>query len=82
MRKRVLFISILCLFALSSLVGQQQKAEEKPDPMKNFSLVTETQPVNEKVKVGFESITGKDAVAYLKFISSDLLEGRDIRTNI
>jgi len=45
--------------------------------MKNFSLVTETKPVQEKVKVGFESITGQDAVTYLKFISSDLLEGRD-----
>jgi hypothetical protein len=77
MRKPLFLISILCLFALSSLVGQQEKAEEKPDPMKNFSLVTETQPVKEKVKVGFESITGKDAVTYLKFISSDLLEGRE-----
>ncbi len=77
MRKPVILISIICLFALSSLVGQQEKAEEKPDPMKNFSLVTETQPVQEKVKVGFESITGKDAVAFLKFISSDLLEGRE-----
>jgi len=77
MRKPLLFIIIFCFLAFSSLVGQQQKAEEKPDPMKNFSLVTETKPVQEKVKVGFESITGRDAVTYLKFISSDLLEGRD-----
>jgi hypothetical protein len=74
MRKPLLFIIIFCFLAFSSLVGQQQKAEEKPDPMKNFSLVTETKPVQEKVKVGFESITGQDAVTYLKFISSDLLE--------
>ncbi|MGD8535354.1 MAG: M20/M25/M40 family metallo-hydrolase [Candidatus Aminicenantes bacterium] len=77
MRKPLLFIIIFCLLAFSSLVGQQQKAEEKPDPMKNFSLVTETKPVQENVKVGFDSITGQDAVTYLKFISSDLLEGRD-----
>jgi hypothetical protein len=77
MRKPLLFIIIFCFMAFSSLVGQQQKAEEKPDPMKNFSLVTETKPVNENVKVGFESITGQDAVTYLKFISSDLLEGRE-----
>ena len=77
MRKPLLFIIIFCFLAFSSLVGQQQKAEEKPDPMKNFSLVTETTPVQENVKVGFESITGRDAVTYLKFISSDLLEGRD-----
>ncbi len=77
MRKPLLFIIIFCFLAFSSLVGQQQKAEEKPDPMKNFSLVTETKPVQEKVKVGFESITGQDAVTYLKFISSDLMEGRE-----
>lgn len=77
MRKLSLLIFIFCLFSLSALIGQQEKAEEKPDPMKNFSIVTETQPVQEKVKVGFESITEKDAVTYLKFIASDLLEGRD-----
>ncbi len=77
MRKPLLFIIIFCFLAFSSLVGQQQKAEEKPDPMKNFSLVTEAKPVNENVKVGFDSITGRDAVTYLKFISSDLLEGRE-----
>jgi hypothetical protein len=77
MKKPLLFAAIIFLFSLSLLTGQQQKAEEKPDPMKNFSLVTETQPVPEKVKVGFESITGKDAVTYLKFLASDFLEGRD-----
>jgi hypothetical protein len=77
MKKPLLFIIIFCFLAFSSLTGQQQKAEEKPDPMKNFSLITETKPVQEKVKVGFESITGQDAITYLKFISSDLLEGRE-----
>ena len=77
MKKPALFICILCFFIFSSLTGQQQKAEEKPDPMKNFSIVSETKPVKDKVKAGFESITGQDAVTYLKFISSDLLEGRD-----
>jgi hypothetical protein len=77
MRKPLLFTIILCLFTFSLMTGQQEKAEEKPDPMKNFSLVTETNPAPEKVKVGFESITGKDAVIYLTFLSSDLLEGRD-----
>jgi hypothetical protein len=77
MKKMLLFILILSLLPYSLAIGQQEKAEEKPDPMKNFSLVDETQPVPEKVKVGFESITGKDAITYLKFLSDDLLEGRD-----
>jgi len=77
MKKLLLFLIILSFLPYSSAIGQQEQAEEKPDPMKNFSLVDEIQPVTEKVKVGFESITGKDAVTYLKFISDDLLEGRD-----
>ena len=77
MKKLFLFIVILSLLPYSLAIGQQEQAEEKPDPMKAFSLVDDTQPVPDKVRVGFESITGKDAVTYLKFISDDLLEGRD-----
>jgi len=68
---------MLCLFVFYSAAGTQEKAEQKSDPLHNFSLVSETKPVPENVKVGFESITGKDAVTYLKFLSDDLLEGRD-----
>ncbi len=77
MKKSVLFFLFLSLCAFSLVIGQQEKAEAKEDPFKNFSIVNETQPVPDKVKVGFESITGRDATAYLTFISSDLLEGRD-----
>ncbi|MGB6339886.1 MAG: hypothetical protein WBF32_08940, partial [Candidatus Aminicenantaceae bacterium] len=77
MKKSMILITALCLLVFSTLNAQEAKEEEKPDPLANFSLVEETQPVPEDVKVGFESITGKDAVTYLKFISDDLLEGRD-----
>lgn len=77
MKKLLLFIVILSFLPYSLAIGQQEQAEEKPDPMRNFSLVDETQPVAEKVKMGFDSITGKDAVTYLKFISDDLIEGRE-----
>ena len=77
MKKTLLFILILSILPYSLAIGHQEQAEEKPDPMKDFSLVEETQPVPEKVKGGFDSISGKDAVTYLKFISDDLLEGRD-----
>jgi len=77
MKKLLLFIVILSLLPYSFVIGQQEQAEKKADPMEKFSLVDETQPVPEKVKVGFDSITGKDAVTYLKFLSDDLLEGRD-----
>jgi hypothetical protein len=77
MRKSLLFVVILCVITFSLLIAQQEQAKEKPDPMKNFSIVEETKPAPDKVKEGFESITAKDAVTYLKFISDDLLEGRD-----
>jgi len=77
MKKFLTFSFLVCFFMFSSFAGPQEKAEEKPDPLKNFSLVTETQPVPDKVKHGFDSITAEDAVTYLKFISDDLLEGRD-----
>ena len=65
------------MFAFSSVVGQQEKEEAKPDPLANFSFVDEIKPVPEKMKEGFDSITDEDAVNYLQFLSSDLLEGRD-----
>jgi hypothetical protein len=77
MKKSIILIATLCFLVFSSVIAQEVKEEEKPDPLANFSLVDETQPVPEDMKVGFESITGKDAVTYLKFISDDLLEGRD-----
>jgi hypothetical protein len=77
MRKSLLFVTILCLITFSLSAVQQEKPEEKPDPLKDFSIVEEIKPVPEKVKVGFESITGKNAVTYLKFLADDLLEGRD-----
>ncbi len=77
MKRLLLFILILSFLPYSLAIGQQGQAEEKSDPMKDFSLVDETQPVAEKVKVGFDSITGEEAVTYLKFLSDDLLEGRD-----
>jgi hypothetical protein len=77
LKKSSLTLIVLCFLTLSLSLGQQEKVGEKPDPMKNFSIVSETQPPPEKVKVGFDSITAEDAVTYLEFISSDLLEGRD-----
>lgn len=79
MKKVIILGCILCLLSSTGLIGHQDQ-EEKADPLKNFSLVDETVPVPENVKVGFSSITGSDAVAYLKFISDDLLDGRDTAT--
>ncbi len=77
MKKTMLIFLILCAFSFALFSGQQAEEKKKTDPMADLCLVEKTQPVQEKVKTGFDSITAKDAIAYLKFISSDLLEGRD-----
>jgi hypothetical protein len=83
MKKPVLSILIVfCLvFALSAQTPPPQKAQPKPeDIQKNLVLVEKTQPVPEKLKAGFDSITAKDSIAMLTYIASDLLEGRETTT--
>lgn len=77
MKKAFVSLLVLSVFTFSLLAVQQKSEEKKPDPMENFSIVEKIQPVPEKIKCGFDSITGKDAVTYLKFIASDYLQGRD-----
>jgi len=45
--------------------------------LENFSIIDTVEPVPATLKTGFDSITGKDADAYLRFFASDLLEGRE-----
>lgn len=78
----VLFMFIGALFLGSSLMGQEPKGKtetnkEDRSNMKNFSIIENVLPIPEDLKAGFESITGQDAGTYLKFLASDLLEGRD-----
>ncbi|MBN1221993.1 MAG: M20/M25/M40 family metallo-hydrolase [Candidatus Aminicenantes bacterium] len=77
MRKTYVSFFMICLLAFSPLTAQQEEPEKKVDPMANFSIVEQVKPIPENMKDGFDSITAKDAVAYLNFLTSDLLEGRD-----
>lgn len=75
-----LVVIFLLLVSPCSLICQEHKSKtekDEKDISKNFSVVTEVQPVPENLKAGFESIRGTDAGTYLKFLSSDLLEGRE-----
>lgn len=77
MKKALTMILIFGLCFIGFVYGQEQSEEQKEDPLKNLNVIDKVQPAPDKVKAGFESITGKDAVTHLKFIASDLLEGRD-----
>lgn len=79
--KRIFIIFFSCILVFSSVViSQDKKEKKKEDPLKHFYSVEKPLPVPDNMKTGFESITGKDASAYLKFIASDSLHGRDTAT--
>jgi len=83
MKKSPLTILIVfCLIlGLSAQTPPPQKAQPKPeDIQKNLVQVEKTQPVPDKLKAGFESITAKDSIALLTYIASDLMEGRETTT--
>lgn len=77
MKKPLILMLSFTLISASLFSQQAKKTEKKEDPLKNLLVVEKTQPVPENMNQGFLSITAKDAAAYLKFLASDALEGRD-----
>ena len=80
-----LALSILIVFGLVFFLSAQtlppQKAQPKPeDIQKNLVLVEKAQPVPDKLKAGFDSITANDSITVLTYIASDLMEGRETTT--
>ncbi len=75
MKRIILVIHLLWLFTALTPAAEENKP--KDDPQKDLYFVEKTEPVPEKMKLGFDSITAADAESYLRFLSSDLLEGRD-----
>ncbi len=83
MKKTILaaLLAFCLVLGLSAQTPPPQKQQaQAEDLQKNLVLVEKPQPVTDKVKVGFESITAKDSIAMLTYIASDLLEGRDTAT--
>ncbi len=71
--KYILPLSILLFIPLFS----QEKKESSADHFKDLQIIEQKQPVPEKYRTGFNTISREDAEAFLRFISSDLLQGRD-----
>lgn len=83
MKKCVMSIlmSILLIFFLAFALRAQAPQQPRPeDIQKNLYLVEKSQAVPEKMKVGLESISAKDSLIMLSYLSSDLLEGRETAT--
>lgn len=72
-----ILVIITLVFALKAQAPQQPSPE---DILKNLCLVEKPQAPPERIKTGFESITAKDSITMLTYISSDLMEGRETAT--
>ncbi len=72
-----ILVIITLVFALKAQAPQQPRPE---DILKNLCLVEKPQAPPERIKTGFESITAKDSITMLTYISSDLMEGRETAT--
>jgi len=78
--KRIFILITICWLSIGfTHAPGEEKKEDKPP--KNMYFTEKVEPVPEKMKKGFDSISAGDAENYLKFLSSDLLEGRDTGTN-
>ncbi len=80
--KRLSILIFLCMAVIvfAQALQQTQQQQKPEDLIKNLVLVEKTQPVPEKVKPGFDSITARDSLAMLSYIASDLMEGRETAT--
>ncbi|MCK4837131.1 MAG: M20/M25/M40 family metallo-hydrolase, partial [Candidatus Aminicenantes bacterium] len=76
---KTIFI-ILIFLIFNFLFPAEEEGKPNQDIWKDFSIIKKTIPVPENIKTGFDSIKKNEAAAYLKFLSSDLLEGRDTAT--
>jgi len=77
------FIAVSLILILALLSGAQQTPPQQPKPedvLKNLVTVEKPLAVPDAIKPGFESITAKDSIAMLSFLSSDLMEGRETAT--
>jgi hypothetical protein len=74
--KQCICLSIVLFFTITGILFPQQK-EGTEAIWKDFSIVEKAEVVPETRSRGLESIQAGDALAYLGFLSSDLLEGRE-----
>ncbi|MDH4197485.1 MAG: M28 family peptidase, partial [Candidatus Aminicenantes bacterium] len=78
----LLAATVMTMAAIVMTAGAQAPPPQaKPeDVLKNLVQVEKPLPVPEAMKAGFDSISAKDSIAMLTYLSSDLLEGRETGT--
>jgi len=78
MKKMLMIILILVLSGRIPAIEKQQK--EKTDMWQDFCVMEKPLPVPNDRLEGFNSIRLDEAAAYLRFLASDLLQGRETAT--
>lgn len=78
--KKVKMLILILFLSVSFICAQAE--DKKKDTFEDINLVEKVEPVPEKLKTGFDSISAKDAEAYLNFLASDTLEGRAAATKM
>ncbi len=80
MKKPILAALLLAAIVLTT-GAQAPPPQAKPeDVLKNLVQVEKSLAVPEAMKAGFDSISAKDSIAMLTYLSSDLMEGRETGT--
>jgi hypothetical protein len=77
--KTMTFIALLGLLLLPQAGAQDQK-ETTSDSFKNLQLVEKTEAVPTRLQAGLDTITAKEMMTLMAFLSSDNLEGRETGT--
>jgi hypothetical protein len=93
--KKLLFAVVIGLLFFSLLSAQEKAVPSRPDGtapsrpdgkdpaadmMKNLQTVEKTEAVPAKTKAGFDAISARGLMAFLAFLSHDVLEGREAGT--
>lgn len=73
------FIAAALVLFMAIAVSAEEK-KKKEDPLKDIFIVKKKEPVAKDRLAGYKSIKSRDAGAYVRFLSSDMLEGRDTGT--
>jgi len=74
--KKLSLAVMIGLLVLPCLGAQEQK-DAQSEIMKNLQIVEKPEAVPPRFKAGFDSITARDMMPLMAFLSSDLLEGRE-----
>ena len=77
--KRIIILFIIFCLTISLTLAQEEN-KKKTEVPEGMYFLGKAVPAPDKIITGYDSIVARDAEAYVRFLSSDLLEGRETAT--